>query len=94
MTNLDYLHIKKVLIASVIAVFVSASVTALAFYYSTTSTLMNMNNRLDQQESLIEKKVDQREFETFIHSCDKREAAIERKFESIDNKLDWLIKNR
>jgi chorismate synthase len=94
MTNTDYLYIRKTIIAVVIGVVASAILTATAFYFSTTNTLVNINQRLDKQELDLLEKIDRREFERFIFHCDKREAAIERKFESIDAKLDWLIKNR
>jgi hypothetical protein len=93
MTNSDYLQFKKVLIGSVIAVIFSAGMTALAFYYSTTNTLINFNKRLDQHEQAIQDKVDRREFDRFLYECEKRENAIEKKFDAIDSKLDWLIKN-
>jgi hypothetical protein len=94
MTNNDYLQFKKVLIGSVIAVILSAGMTALAFYYSTTNTLINVNKRLDQHDQAIQLKLERREFDRYLYECEKRESAIEKKFDAIDEKLDWLIKHK
>lgn len=94
MTQTDFNQFRKILFSTVISVLFTAGGTALAFYYSTTTTLENIANRLDATETQIEKKVDTREYERFVSDCQRRDDNISRRFEIIDTKLDYLIRTQ
>jgi hypothetical protein len=91
MTNNEYLHFKKVLWGSVAAVIVTAFATAVAFYFSTIHNIQTLNKTAEKHEYLIDDKIGRREFDRFRYDYDIHCNNIDRKFESIDNKLDRLI---
>jgi hypothetical protein len=94
MTNTDFSQFRKILFSSVISVLLTAGGTALAFYYSTTNTLANISSRLEGNEAAIRAKVDLREYENFVRACERRDEQSTRRFEIIDQKLDYLIRNQ
>ncbi len=83
MSNDEFNNFKKIVVATVLSVLISAGGTALAFYYSTTE-------RLRAVEASVEIKMDKTEFEYFQKNCYGRGNAIEDKFKDINRKLDRI----
>jgi hypothetical protein len=91
MTASDFNHFRRALISAVIGVIISAIVTGFVFYFSSTASIQEILRTLERHQNSINSKVDKREFDRHRYDTDKREAVIDRKFESIDHKLDKII---
>jgi elongation factor P hydroxylase len=94
MTNQDYHDFKKAIIIAIAGIIISAIATSVAFYFSTTNAQINHDQLLQRLESEMPARLERREFERYMYECERRDAARDKKFEQIDQKLDWLIKNR
>jgi len=94
MTSDQYLYFRKVLWGSVAAVIVASVTTAVAFYFSTIQSIQSLNKTIERHEILLDSKIGRREFDRFQYDYDRHCSTVERKFETIDQKLDRLILNQ